>query len=145
MQPQSIEDLAMELKRIDREAGVSTENEPTFHTYDYYRDDKDPETCWYWNSELAAEIGVEMDIHVSHLFCKAKEKGSELTKIPTLDYLSPGLPDGCTMLLCRDHGDHRFHFHAKMHFSSPQECKECKEDLSYQCPMIQVAHIHVLC
>jgi hypothetical protein len=137
----NLEYSATELKRIDREAGVSTKNEPTCDSYDYYyRDDKDPETCRYWNSELAAEICVETDIHLSHLFREAKEKGTELNEIPTLDYLSPGLPDGCTMLLGGDHGDHCFRFHAKMHFSSPQERKH-RKDLSYRCPMIQIAHM----
>ena len=89
---------------------------------------------------MAAEIGVETDIHLSHLVCEAKEKGSPLTGIPTLDYSSAGLLDRCTMLLCGDHGDHCFQFHAKMHFSSLQECKECK-DLSHQYPMIQIAHM----
>jgi hypothetical protein len=136
----NLEYSGTELKRIDREAGVSTENEPTCDTYDYYRDDKDPETCRYWNSDLGAEIGVETDIHISHLFREAKDKGIELTEIPTLDYSSPGLPDGCTMLLGGDHGDHCFRFQAKMHFSSPQERKE-REELSHQCPMIQTAHV----
>jgi hypothetical protein len=81
-----------------------------------------------------------MDIHASHSFHEAKEKGTELTEIPTLDYSSPGLPDGCTMLLGGDHGEHCFRFHAKMHFSSPHECKH-RKDLSHRCPMIQIGHM----
>jgi hypothetical protein len=119
---------------------VSTKNEPMCDTCDCCRDDKDAETCRCWNSESAAETCVEMDIHASHSFHEAKEKGTELTEIPTLDYSSPGLPDGCTMLLGGDHGEHCFRFHAKMHFSSPHECKH-RKDLSHRCPMIQIGHM----
>ena len=119
-------------------AGASTENEPTSETCSCHRDDKDAETRWCWNSELSAEIpGVGTDSHVSHLLCKAKGKGAELTEIPTLDRSLPGLLDGCAMLLGGDHGDHCFRFHAKMHFSSPHECKE----LLHHCPMIQIARM----
>jgi hypothetical protein len=92
------------------------------------------------DSELAAKTCVETHIHASHSFREAKEKGTELTDIPTLDCSSPGLPDGCTKLLGGDHGDHCFCFHAKMHFSSPQERKH-RKDLSHRCPMIQTAHM----
>jgi hypothetical protein len=119
----NLECSAAELKRIDREAGVSTKNEPMCDTCDCHRDDKDPENCRRWNSELAAETCVETDIHVSHLFCEAKEKGTDLTEIPTLDSSSPGLPNGCMLLLGGDHGDHCLTFHAKMHFSPPHERK----------------------
>jgi hypothetical protein len=79
----NLEYSGTELKRIDREAGMSTENKPTCDTYNYYCDDRDPETCRYWNSDLGAEIDVETDIHISHLFGEAKDKGIELTKFPT--------------------------------------------------------------
>jgi hypothetical protein len=127
-----LECSAAELKRIDLEAGVSTKNEPMCDTCDCCRDDKNPETCRCWNSELAAETCVETDIHGSSLFREAKEKGTELTEIPTLDHLSPGLPDGCTMLLDGDHGNHCFRFHAKLHFSSPHHERKHPKDLSHR-------------
>jgi hypothetical protein len=66
----------------------------------------------------------------------SKQRGEEVSEIPSIDYCAPSNEKGITILLGCDHGQQHFRFHAKIHLSSPQEHRG---KLSYQCPMVQIA------
>jgi hypothetical protein len=125
------------LKKIDKEVGIGPETDPVFGTYEHFEDNREPQLCQFYNTRLDEDICLEIESHLFKIL-SSPTRGAAVSEIPSIDYCAPGNRKGVTILLGGDHDDRYFRFHAKIHLSSPMERKACN-DLSYQCPIVQVA------
>ena len=120
---------------------------PTFGTYllewattkGTGNEKKPPESCSYWNSDLALEVAAEIDLHLYSCFLEKPD----LKILPALlDYGAPGFINspGVVVLFSGDHGAGACPITLKLNLSSPQERKE-RGELNFRCPTLQIASI----
>ena len=140
-------------QQIDFQVGLHRTNQADFGTYMHEwaltkgKEKKPPEQVLFWNTDLSKEIEAEVDLHFQHLFCGDNKSHSdnnnkpEIKNIPSLDYVADGFEKpGITVLFGGDHGDKHCPISCKINLSSPTIRKQ-KQNLGYQCPVIQFASV----
>jgi hypothetical protein len=136
-----------EQDRIDIQVGLHRTKQATFgsHLHEWSltkgKEKKPPEQVHYWNSDLEKEIEAEVDLYLRHLLVATEENNNNNAVIPCIDYKADGFDNaGITVLFGGDHGDKHCPISVKLNLSSPEERKH-KDQLSYQCPVVQFASV----
>lgn len=137
---------AKELDKIDVNVGLHRTKAAVFGSYMHEwsrtkgKEKKAPEMVHYWNSSLSSEIEAEVDLYLQHRFVENNNINNS-NSIPTIDYIAGGFAKpGVTVLFGGDHGDKHCPISCKINLSPPSVRKQ-KQQLGYQCPLIQFASV----